>query len=543
VSLIFITGLLLLIVLTQLIRWQFVHAAKLTNMAVQQRSLKAPLSPARGDIFDRNGNLLTNKTNMLALVVYPKLLRNLETTFNLLQTTLKENFPFKTVKEFSKLNYYVKEIQVHHVSDLEKIEDDGLAIVSYPRRYRGDGFASHLLGYINAADNRGEAGVELVFDRILKCEQPKYFLEAMLDGKGNLIRGTKYRLSKSNEQASQIYLTIDSRIQEIVENAANRYITKGAIVVSDPRTGEILGLVSRPTFVADRLEDYLSKPNSPFTNRALSPYAPGSVYKIVVAAAALEENLVSPDEVFHCPGYYELGEQRIKCHSYEDGGHGDITFFDAMVYSCNTVFIEVGQRLGMKKLREYSERFGLGSITELNFPGEKPGNIPRDKYYSPGDLANISIGQGGLTATPVQLLSVLNVIINDGMYKPLSYLYSIQKPGDDHVQPVMVLPGRQIISQITAKSIQKMLEGVTVYGTGKQANLSYLRSAGKTGTAETGIIGVNQVGISHAWFAGYFPAEDPKYSIIVFVEGGMSGSNVAAPIFRRIMEEISINLD
>jgi len=192
---------------------------------------------------------------------------------------------------------------------------------------------------------------------------------------------------------------------------------------------------------------------------------------------------------------------------------------------------------------QHSERFGLGSITELNFPGEKPGNIPRDKYYSPGDLANISIGQGGLTATPVQLLSVLNVIINDGMCKPLSYLYSIQKPGDDHVQPVMVLPGRQIISQITAKSIQKMLEGVTVYGTGKQANLSYLRSAGKTGTAETGIIGVNQVGISHAWFAGYFPAEDPKYSIIVFVEGGMSGSNVAAPIFRRIMEEISINLD
>jgi penicillin-binding protein 2 len=543
VFLICICGLSLSVILGQLVRWQLIHSSGLISKAVKQRSIEAPLAPARGDIYDRNGIPLTNRNKLLGLVVYPKLFKNPETTFTSLQEALNNALPFTSCEQFIKQTYYVTEIQINQISSLAKIDDDGIAVINYPRRYSEDGFASHLIGYINSADNKGEAGLELLFDRILKGYRPRYCLEAKVDGRGNFIRGSKYSLTESEEKYGKIHLTIDSRIQEIVEKVANKSLSKGAIIVTDPSNGEILSFVSRPMFIGDRLKEYLNKANSPFTNRVFSSYAPGSVFKIIVAAAALEENLVQADEVFFCPGYYQLGQQRFKCHSHDNGGHGTITFFDGLVQSCNPVFIEVGQRVGMNKLREYSERFGLGTVTELNFPGEKGGNVPKAKYYSPGDLANFSIGQGGLTASPVQILTMLNVIINNGKYVPVNLVKNIQRPEEDYVQPVIAPPGRQIISQTTAQTIQKMLEGVTVYGTARQANLPYLRSAGKTGTAETGLKSVDETGINHAWFTGYFPADSPKYSIVVFVEAGMSGSGVATPIFREIMEEIAVNLN
>lgn len=526
-------------ILVQLVRWQLVQSSNLIIKAISQRSLEAPLSPARGEIYDCHGNRLTNRDNLLNLVVYPKLLKKPEETFQTLKDIFEDKFSFSSFEQFIKQSYHLMEIQVNQVSDLVQINDDGLAFVNYPRRYSEDGFASHLIGYINAADNKGESGIELQFERILKGYKPRYRLEAMVDGRGNLIRGSKYTLAESEEKYGSVYLTIDNQIQQIVENIANESLSKGAIIVSRPNTGEVLALLSRPIFIGDRLREYLNKPDSPFTNRAFSSYTPGSVFKILITAAALEENLFQPEDVFFCPGYYELGEQKIRCHSHNEGGHGIITFFDGMVQSCNPVFIETGRKLGMAKLKEYSEKFGLGRVSELNFPEEKLGNIPKEKYYSIGDLANLSIGQGGLTTTPVQVLSLLNVIINNGKYVPLNLIKNIQKAGETNVQPVLALPSRQIISQSTANTIKKMLEGVTIYGTGKQANLPYLRSAGKTGTAETGLKGKN---ISHAWFVGYFPVDNPQYSILVFVEDGMSGSSIAAPIFRRIMEEITINI-
>jgi cell division protein FtsI/penicillin-binding protein 2 len=321
----------------------------------------------------------------------------------------------------------------------------------------------------------------------------------------------------------------------------NRSIFKGAVIVQKCDTGEILAMASRPNFDAGNLGEYLHKDSSPLLNRALSSYHPGSVFKLVVAAAALEHKIIKPTDTFYDPGYIDIKETRFWAWDYERGARGRINLREALAFSSNPVFIQVALNTGERKILDMAEKMGFGSYSPLGLGGEMSGRLPTAKQLYSGDLANLAIGQGFCEATPLQIAQCTAIIANGGV-KVEPYIVSAVKTPDGrmvkHYRNSLKSKGTQVISRQTAAELKKMMVAVTSFGTGQAAYLDAGGSAGKTGSAETGRRDAGGRGVSHAWFAGYTPIDNPKYVIVVFVEDGMSGGDIAAPIFREIAAEV-----
>jgi len=313
---------------------------------------------------------------------------------------------------------------------------------------------------------------------------------------------------------------------------------KVAVIVLRPATGEILAMASRPNFDANHLDSYLNQSSAPLLNRAISAYQPGSVFKLVAAAAALEKGIVHPGDQFFDPGYIEVNHLRFKGWDYDKGGRGQLNFTEALAYSSNPVLIEIGLKLGAENLISYAEKLGFGHRTNLNFDGESEGFLPPVESITPGELANLTIGQGKLEATPLQVVSLVATIANDGV-KVNPYLISKLTNADNVViKNFIPSTGIRVLSKKTAGQMQEMMTAVTQFGTGQAANLEGVGAAGKTGSAETGRVNASGQSINHAWFAGYAPIKKPQFAVVVFVEEGMSGGDVAAPIFSEIMKDI-----
>jgi cell division protein FtsI/penicillin-binding protein 2 len=374
-----------------------------------------------------------------------------------------------------------------------------------------------------------------MYDEILRGSQPEY-VAAMVDASQQLIPGLGYKKLHIAEGTgpSNIVLTIDTRIQKIVESIMDKNINKGAVVVMRPSTGEILAMASRPNFDANNLGDYLASDTAPFLNRALAAYQPGSVFKLVLAAAALENKIVKPQDTFFDPGYVDVNNVRIKGWDFEKGARGTISFTDAIAYSSNPVVINVGLKLGADELITYAKRLGFGHKTKLDFDGEADGNLPTAESLYPGDLANLSIGQGFLEATPLQVASLIGTIVNDGIKVGPCLVSRFTTPDGVVIKNYPLSRGTRVLDKQTAVQLREMMTAVTRYGTGQEAYVEKSGSAGKTGSAETGHFDKSGKSLSHAWFAGYAPLDNPAYVIVVFVEDGMSGGDVAAPIFREI---------
>ncbi|MPM83842.1 Stage V sporulation protein D [bioreactor metagenome] len=270
----------------------------------------------------------------------------------------------------------------------------------------------------------------------------------------------------------------------------------------------------------------------------MAAYQPGSVFKLVVAAAALENEIVKPTDKFFDPGYIDINNLRFKGWDFERGGRGHITFAEAMAYSSNPVFIEVGLKIGAKKLIGFADKLGFGHRTKLDFDGESDGNLPDPDNIYPGELANFSIGQGAFEATPLQIVSLVSTIANDGIKVDPYIVSKLTLQDGTIVNTYSASRGMRVLSRKTALELRNMMTTVTQFGTGQEAYVSTVGSAGKTGSAETGHMDKNGQGINHAWFAGYAPLDNPQYAIVVFVEEGMSGGDIAAPIFREITEGI-----
>jgi cell division protein FtsI/penicillin-binding protein 2 len=302
-------------------------------------------------------------------------------------------------------------------------------------------------------------------------------------------------------------------------------------------------MASRPNFDANNLSDYLQLDAAPLLNRAISAYQPGSVFKLVVAAAALETKLTHPDEVFYDPGYIDVNKLRFKGWDFERGGRGRITFTDAMAYSSNPVLIQVGLKLGPEKVCEYARKLGFGERTNIELNGENAGNLPEPDDLYPGDLANLAIGQGKLEATPLQIASLVATIVNDGVKIKPFVVSKLTKADGTVIKNYPISRGIRVLSRSTAVELRRMMEAVTTQGTGQAAFVDGFGAAGKTGSAETGRLDVNGKSISHAWFVGYAPIETPQFIIAVFVEEGMSGGDVAAPIFAEIANAILLSRD
>lgn len=269
-------------------------------------------------------------------------------------------------------------------------------------------------------------------------------------------------------------------------------------------------------------------------NRAITPYPAGSVLKIMVAACGLENNAVSLSDNFYDPGFIDVGAKRFNCHLHDSNGHGSISFLDAMAYSCNSVFIEVALTVGGKTLASFYETLGFGATTGISLPFEQPGVLPGTHNMSPQDTANMALGQGELSVTPLQVAVLLSVIANGGHFVSPGLVREIRSTERGQAYNVRSTISRKVLSQDTCRQLTFMLESVTRWGTGKAGWIDEVGSCGKTGTAETGLTDPQRRPICHAWFAGFTPLDDPRYVIVVFLEEGGSGGEVAAPVFKEI---------
>jgi penicillin-binding protein 2 len=525
----------------RLVYLQMVAGPHLALQSLGGRVQEVPVEVDRGEILDRGGVPLTNTAQHFSLAVFPAQIADARrAAAELAELTGldaariaarigREERPFKLKTDMDATS--AQRINARRIP--------GVMAVAEKVRYGYSSLAAHVVGYINAADNRGVSGIEGMYDDVLRGSQPTY-LAAMVDAGQRLIPGLGYKRLRLADSSgpSHVVLTLDSRVQKIVENVMDRYVNKGAVVVMLPATGEILAMASRPGFDANNLDQYLGRDAAPLLNRAVAAYQPGSVFKLAVAAAALEEHAVRPTDTFHDPGYIDVNGLRFKGWDYEKGGRGEISFAEAMAHSSNPVFIQVGMKLGAAKLVAYAGKLGFGRKTGLAFDGEADGNLPDPGNVYPGDLANLSIGQGTLEATPLQIACLVATIVNDGIAVDPYIVSRLTATDGTVVKTFPASRGQRVLSRRTAGQMRAMMQAVTRHGTGQAAYVEGAGAAGKTGTAETGRSGPAGKSVNHAWFAGYAPLDNPRYVVVVLVEDGMSGSDVAAPIFREVVARV-----
>ncbi|MDL2280691.1 penicillin-binding protein 2 [Selenomonadales bacterium OttesenSCG-928-I06] len=533
---------LISLISARLLFLQLIIGQELAIEAIRVRNQEIPLNIARGDILDKNGILLTNTSQKYSVFIFPNEISDIKTTIETLNNItniplssleklyLKNNVPFRLITDLDSAT-------AQRINDLNL---KGVISISETTRYNNNSLAAHIIGYINKADNKGVSGIEKTYDDFLKGND-SFYVTATLDAEADIIPGLGYKVFKSttNNVQHNVILTIDKQLQEEVESIMDSYVKKGAIVVLKPDTGEILAIASRPNFNANKLERYLYEESAPLLNRAFLAYQPGSIFKIIVAAAAFEDkkNNFDIDTNFFDQGYIEVNGTTFWSWEYEQyGSRGTITLTDAMAFSSNPVFIEIALKLGAEDVINMAKKMGLGSITNLNFDNEQEGRLPNPQGIYQAELANLAIGQGICEATPIQLAQVLSIIANNGIKKDLRVIDKIVDNEGNIIRDYKNIDQQKerVISLKTAQKLQKMLFAVTTYGTGQQAQIEEYKSAGKTGSAETGIKDEKGRSISHAWFAGYTPYDDPKYVVVVFVENGMSGGEIAAPIFQKI---------
>ncbi|HQU30039.1 MAG: penicillin-binding protein 2 [Planctomycetia bacterium] len=485
---------------------------------------------------------------------------------------LKQNMERKygraiRIKEETDFYPVVSDVAWEKIIQIETKQDDfpGIRITPRPERiYPEQTLASHILGYLgkltedewkfqsnnwsnfilasSAADNEtpsllydgyaendtiGRTGIEAYYEDELHGLRGKKFEE--ITCKNTQIEKTV--LERPPIPGNNLYLTLDSQIQTYAEKSLGTNL--GAIIVMNPWTGEILAMASNPRFNPNTIQKDFRKliehPSKPFLNRAIQgALPPGSIFKVITAAAALSSNAITTQTTFECPGYLKYKNILFKCWS--EYGHGFVTIEDAIPHSCNVFFFETAKNLGGDTLYAWAKKFGIGEITGVDLPHEKAGNMP--KLATIASTMNVSIGQGALLTTPLQLVRAYAAIANGGTLVHPHILLKITDPQGETVQTFQPKNKQKLsLSPDVINILRTSLQDVVTRGTAKDKGLDIYKVAGKTGTAETGRHKDN-----HAWFIGYAPYDKPEYCFVILVEHTPGhGGDIAGPIARELM--------
>ncbi|MBR2477021.1 MAG: penicillin-binding protein 2 [Clostridia bacterium] len=388
--------------------------------------------------------------------------------------------------------------------------------------------AEHLIGYTDGT-GKGVSGIEAYIDE--NMTHLLYTKSAGLkDAKGNHIPNT-------NEENKKRYvkLTLDYHIQKIGENVLDESGITGALVVMDVESGDILAMVSRPGFDRNKVGEYIEQGGTELMNRAVAPYNAGSIFKIITASAALEEESVYNDTLFFCGGSTPIDGIDFICHHRQ--GHGFLTLEDAFASSCNCSFYNIGAGVGCDKICSYARKFGLGEVVLDKVISESKGNIPTDTKGTASETANISIGQGEILITPVQAAQAVCIIASGGKKRDVNIIEGIADENGNIIHSARKNGETKILSESTANKIGAMMRMTTESGTGTGAESDVVAIAGKTGSAETGWQTGNGYMVQ-GWYVGYFPYEKPKYALVVMTENGRQGNASCGPIFKKTAEEI-----
>lgn len=515
---------------------------RLSRLAISQQSQVVPLEiPARGQILDRNLKPLISYREVWRVAVFPAAISHKQSAAALLTDVLGLDQEQAMSYLSGKAGLIPLALTSKQAAELGGKSIPGIIVTRVRERLRKPSLASHILGYIGKDgpnEWNGKMGIEAYYDADLQGSRPVSAVRAFFDGRGHFVSGLGFPVEKDQIDPSRknVVLTIDRDIQEIVERALDSAGVKdGAAAVMDAGNGDLLAVASRPDYnignlAADTVYSVVYKhvysSGESFLNHALSFYQPGSVFKIIVAAAALEEGLVKPDDVFLC-----VGEKDELVGCYEAGGHGLITFAQAFAFSCNPTFARIGLKLGAEKLIEYGKKFGFGDGGIIGYRENDTGTR-LERIAQRFSLVNASLGQWPVEATVVQVTAMTAAIANDGVYISPRLVRELRNSDGTVARTFVRSGGTRAVSRETAGVMGNFLETVTRYGTGRQAWVEPWGSAGKTGSAQVGSAKTD------AWFTGYAPAKMPRYAVTVLVNNGESGGKNAAPVFREIMSGI-----
>lgn len=570
-----------IILLSRLWYLQILNGDAYRQKSENNRVRIRPVLAVRGMILDRFGKVMVDNRPAFDVFLLREDAGNLkEAIKNVsgviktrpedIETSLRRESPVRPVR-------IKKDIDREILATLltNRLDLPGITVSIEPKRtYPYGDLGSHLFGHIGEvtekqlsvdsyADYRmgsliGKSGLELKYETYLKGVDGGKYVE--IDASGRELSILK---EVDSYPGNNLVTTIDLELQKAAEEAFKD--KEGAVVAMDPRNGEVLAMISSPAFNPDMFSGPLdseewnlliNNPLKPLQNRAIQgQYPPGSTFKTIVAAAALEEGVITKDTAFQCNGSYRFGNRNYRC--WKSDGHGSVSLHRAIVESCDTYFYQVGLKLGIDKIAEYSRKFGLGQPTGIELSDEKSGVVPdrawkQKRFGTPwfeGETLSCAIGQGFNLVTPIQLLTAYAALTNGGnVYQP--HLAKAIVGPDGKVLRTLLPEARKklILSPETVELLKAGLQGVVNEpgGTARSARLDDIKVGGKTGTTQVVTMRADQRVKGedltywfrdHAWFASFAPVEDPRIALVVFIEhSGYSGGHAAAPVAGKILK-------
>ncbi|MCM8828158.1 MAG: penicillin-binding protein 2 [Candidatus Omnitrophica bacterium] len=548
-----VVKILLAILLVQCLNLQVIQFSHYRRLSDQNCIRTIDLGIPRGKIFDRNGRILAEDKTCFNLVFVPYDLKEPRRVASVLSRILGiDYYELITQLEKKSSNPFERRILKRRLSQSE------IAVVSeyafnlpgvfvqagLDRQYTLEEGTAHLLGYtgevskealelmraegVKAGHFIGKYGIEKQYDNFLRGKSGGYQIEVDAHGHQRKIIREIAMVPGNN-----LVLTVDQSIQEACIDALGD--RTGCIVVMDPRTGEVLALVSKPSFEPSNVAKYIKPPysrNNPFLNRIIAgQYAPGSIFKIITEIAALETGDIGQHDRIECTGSMEVGDRIFHC--WKEEGHGWVDINQALPFSCNVFFGTIGSKIGVERILEYANIFDFGKPTGIDLPGEKGGNLP--SVAESGGAINIAIGQGAITATPIQLCAMISAVANGGnLWKPF-IVKKILDSGNKVIKEFQPFLRKTIfISDDTLTILKRGLKNVVRFGTGAGANVAGIEIAGKTGTAQ---IGHRDLGLpTRGAFACYAPADSPNIAMVVVLDDGSSSqaAKIAGAIIRKV---------
>lgn len=491
-----------------------------------QTARSTVLPRQRGNFYDRNGHLLTGYTKAWYALCIPG-----DSSYSTL-------FPYVSYAEQTEL--YEKRNTT--APFLVRVDQDlnafGVPTYEVAERYLPSPIAVHLVGYLNG-EEQGVAGLEAAYDNILAESSDLEIVSCITTAQGRLLGGETPTLEVESAGTGQgVQLTLDADIQRLCEGIAGLSMTKGCILVMDTNSGEILASVSVPEYDPRNVAKSIQADDTSLINRSLSAFSAGSVFKVVLAVAAYEKGL---DWFTHdCTGSVEVDGQVYRCA--QGRVHGEVNLRSALEQSCNCYFVELGQLLGGKTILETAELLGFGEPCAVA-PGLKSssGILPSEEALdNTGQLALFSFGQGGLTATPLQITAMMNSIANGGVYLPPRFVYGVVDDTMELVSEVRTAEKAAVCDEDTSRVLRSMLQSVVEEGIGSDAAPQELTAGGKTGTAQTGQFDENGEELLNYWFSGFYPADHPRYTITVLQDSVIEPETSSAAIFASIANVLHV---
>lgn len=584
-------GVILAILVMRLWYLQIIQGSYYEEVAKGNRIRVLPLGAPRGIIFDRNGEILAfNRPSFdiqLILEDTPDLPRTLDnlalvtnSTVSQLWDTVNANLSrpkFRPILLLTDVGRKTADLIDTYQEDLP-----GITVAIDPKRLYPTAFvSSHVLGYVGVINEDqlsglalsrlrsgrivGQAGIELIQNDALIGTDGGMQVE--VDHVGRVLKVLSRPVNPA--PGMDIHLTIDLRLQRYVHSLMSGY--KGVIIVSKTRTGEILALISYPNYDPNLFvggiktaawNELVQGEKRPLINKAVQgQYPPGSIFKMVLAAAALDTGAIDETTTLNCPGYIRLNREIRYC--WKRSGHGDVNLQQAIAQSCNVFFYQLGLMLGVDTIRQYALMFGFGQPTGVELESEKSGLIPSrawkeqtlgEKWYD-GETLPVAIGQGFVSVTPIQLSSYIGAIANGGLWVRPTILRRIVTPDGREVLSERDLPRATRLLPLPVEFFDiirnGLVQAVNGKGTARRARSRMFTVAGKTGTSQ--VVGrkfarnaegeLDESLLPHSLFVGYAPAEDPYITVMVLVEHGESGGRVAAPIAKKILEYYSKHIE